>query len=206
MAGTSLQSYIVLTSYDLSDNGAVVVYHEVNVSGLIGVTHVGNGTTGMIVGDIESHNVSPAGPFPPAVVAVSGDGARFATIANPITGNATLRWGSTTDPTHPTESSTLPVSKALFLSTDGMILGWQTTFFGGPIAIVRSLPGLATKIVTRSRDGARVVNGNDIAMSSDGAWFAFVSGDDHLVHNDTNGIADVFTRSVDERFPIPTPA
>ena len=206
MAGTSLQSYVIVMTYDLSDDGTVVVYHEVNVVGLIGATHVGNGTTGAIVGDIESHSVSPAGPFPPAVVAVSGNGARFAAIANPITGNATLRWGSTTDPTHPAETSTLPVSKALFLSTDGAILGWQTTLVAGPIAIVRSLPDPATKIVTRTRDGGRIVNGSEIAMSANGKWFTFVSGDDQLVLNDTNGVGDVFTRSVDEHFPIPTPA
>ncbi len=206
MAGTTLGTYIIVTGYDLSDDGTVVVYHEVNAAGFTGVTRVGNGTTGVIVGDIESHSVSPEATFPPAAVTVSGDGTRFAVIANPATGNATLRWGSTSDPTHPAETSTLPAAPAVFLSTDGAILGWQTTFVAGPIAIVRSLPNPASKIVTRTVDGGRVVNGGEIAMSADGKWFAFVSGDDHLVVNDTNGVSDVFTRSVDEHFPIPTPA
>ncbi len=207
MEGTSLTGYVVVTSFDLSDDGSVIVYNEVDVPrAFLGSTFVGNAVTGAQNGTIEHHPVSPSGPFPPTAVAVSADGKRFAVAANPTstTGDAAMSVGSTSDPTHPTTTFRLGITAGVFLASDGTTLGAQTTIFGGPAAVVWPVGGGSGTIVSWTADGRRLVPTTQAAMSADGSWFAFVSGDDHLVSDDTNGVADVFTRASGQRPAPPT--
>lgn len=196
LPGPSLQNFGVVTAYDLSDDGGRIVYQEVDpASGFRATTTTATVDPVATFGVVESHPTSPLGPFPPSAVAISGDGTRYAVIANPTSGEATRYLGSVSDPTHPDEVATMPVAPAVFLSTDGATVGWETTLFAGPIVVVRS-PGHDPEIVTRSSDGKRIANGRRGAMSADGRFVAFVSTDPALVADDQNGVADVFTRGV----------
>lgn len=196
LPGTGLTSFVVVTAYDLSDDGTRAVYQEVVVGGsFVATTRTVTVGAANPFGVIESHTTSPVAPFPPSAVAISGDGTRYAVIANPESGAATRFLGAVTDPAHPDETAAMPVAPSVFLSTDGATVGWETNLFGGPILVVRR-PARDPEIVTRTADGKRIVNGRQGSMSADGRFVAFVSTDPDLVPGDGNGVADVFTRGV----------
>ena len=206
MPGTGLASVIIVTTYDLSADGARIVYQEVDAASTYdSKTIVADVPSATALGTIERHPASPAGPYPPSVVALSGDGTRFAVIANPTTeGWAYLRAGRVADLTHPDLAKVVRTATAMFLSTDGTTLGWGTTTSAGvPVVRVRR-PGTADVVVTKTADGKRTVPATEAAMSADGRFVAFASTDPRLVPDDHNGVADVFTRGIDPGVGAPT--
>jgi hypothetical protein len=200
MPGPGLANFLVVTEYDLSDDGCRIIYQEVDVGGFYrGATHVADVPTATDLGSVETHTAGQTSPFPPSVVALSGDGSRFAVVANPTTeGWAFLRAGHVADLAHPDLAKVVRISTALFLSTDGTTLGWGTTTNAGVPVIRIRRPGSGDDVVvTKTADGTRTVAATEAAMSADGRFVAFVSSDPGLVPDDHNGVADVFTRGID---------
>jgi len=205
MPGPGLGSFLVVTAYDLSDDGRRIVYQEVDVGGFYrGATHVADVQTATDLGTVETHTAGQTGPFRPSVVALSGDGTRVAVIANPTTeGWAFLRAGRVADLAHPDLAKVVRTSTAIFVSTDGATLGWGTTTNAG-VPVVRIHRDTGDVVVTKTADGSRTVAATESAMSADGRFVAFVSSDPGLVPDDHNGVADVFTRGIDPGAGTPT--
>lgn len=179
-----------VTSFQISDDGSTVMYG-------VGTVPAGFSPTGIGFGhaDGSSTFTSLTG-----AIAVSGDGTRFAvaTPDEPAAGSTTIRIGATSAPT--TYLSTYVSSPAtwLSLSTDGSLLGAVATIDGVQVAARRAADGSdAWRIVSRTANDARIAAVTDAVMSPEGRWFAFASDDAGLVSDDTNGVRDVFTRSVD---------
>jgi hypothetical protein len=118
-----------------------------------------------------------------------------------------LRVATTATPEQSVVSETGPLVADLSMSADGAWVGAQVTIDGTSVAARRSSDGTGDwTIVSRIPDDTRIFPAADAVMSTDGGWFAFTATDGTLVGGDTNGVADVFTRSVARNSPVPTPA
>jgi len=192
---------IVVSDYDLSDDGSRILYSETDiVGGLTSTGYVGDTALGTITSSFAAGTPVWPGTLRPTLVAISGDGTRFAHLANPSTGTgtvATILTGPTATPASTDPPIMLPPSRTVALSTDGTRLFVETDIFGVPVGLVRAATDTRWTIVSYTADGRRLIPTPESEMAASGRWFAFASADAGLVPNDTNGVADVFTRSFD---------
>ena len=200
----SLQNLLVANQYDLSDDGRRIVYTLINVYGLVSNVIAADTTDGTVFGTTGITTIIPDNSNT-TPVAISGDGTKFVFVLNPTAGNPSLTMAPVLTPASPTLVKSVPRTSAVFLSQDASTIGAQIRFGAEDIAVVSqaSVESLWT-IVSASADGKHAVGSHGSAMSADGAWFAFVSNDPTLVLSDTNGVDDVFTRSVAKQLTPPS--
>lgn len=174
-----------LVDYDLSGDGSVVVFTWSSSTLQSTETLVGVGDTDI---GITTNQFDLAG----SSVAVSGDGRTYA-----VQTETSVNVASTSAPDRFTATLPGPTTTDLALSADGTLLGATVAIGGVQVTARRTTDGSDDWVVTsRTAHGDRVVAVHDGAMSTDGQWFTFTSTDPGLVPDDTNALADVFTRSV----------
>ncbi len=195
--GASLP-YQTVSDFQISDDGGTVMYR---------VDTVPTGEQQIQFGFANGSHTNGASPVGTYEFGLSGDGTRFvvATRDEPAAGSSTIRIGATSAPTtylHTYVST--PVDRVM-LSRNGALLGAVVTIDGVKVAARRATDGSDDwRIVSRTADDTRIAAVTDAVMSSAGTWFAFASDDAGLVAGDTNGVRDVFTRSVDHVVERPT--
>jgi hypothetical protein len=193
-------SYVV--DYALSSDGGVVISTGTSVQAPEGSVTIADARAGTILQSLPGVTGTYIGP-----VTMSGDARWFAFAARTNEADTgVLRFARTATPQQSVLTEVGPLVAGLSMSADGAWIGAQVTIDGTPVAARRSTNGTDPwTIVSRIPDDTRIFPAGDAAMSTDGAWFAFTATDPDLVADDTNGVADVFTRSVARNSPVPNP-
>jgi len=194
-------AYVV--DYALSADGGTVISTWSTVQTPEGTVSIADARTGAILHDVQGVSGTYIGP-----VAMSAD-ARWFAFAASTTGAApgVLRVAATATPGQSLLSDSGPLVTDLSMSAEGASVGAQVTIDGTPVAARRAANGTGGwTIVSRVPDDTRRFPTSDAVMSTDGGWFAFTATDPDLVAGDTNGVADVFTRSVARDSPTPSPS
>lgn len=184
----------------LSDDGSRVTYSylvrppdlpEPTVSVEI-VTVVADTATATVIATLRTGAFYPDHPTSRLESAISGDGNTVVVLLAEGVYGTLYRY----DLLHPglvPILTDIPNPSNLRISDDGNVIGFRR----GSDFVITDANGTEPRVVSADNLGHPVtsLNGN-VDLSGDGRWVAFASPDAGLVADDTNGVSDVFVRSV----------